>query len=99
MQPSLPLFSSGTNDACGRRLHFDGLDGFLVGDVVKVAGLRGGFRCRAFFVDGALATAEVFGPLLDGRRGARVPAVRTFPLERLRPVRGGDPARRREASL
>ena len=83
MQPSLPLFSSGDGDPSARRQQVDGLDGFLVGDVVKVAGLRGTFRCKAFFVDGEVPSAEVFGPLLDGRQAARVPAVRTFPLDRL----------------
>lgn len=87
MQPSLPLFSSGEPDAAGRPAAVDGLDGFLVGDVVKVDGLRGSFRCRAFFLEGSAPSAEVFGPLLDGRPGARVPAVRTFPVTRLRPAK------------
>lgn len=104
MQPSLPLFSSepvkkkrkkaaaGSQpmDRDGKAEKVDGLGGFLVGDVVRVDGLRGRFRCRAFFIDGDTPSAEVFGPLLDGRAAARVPAVRTFPLERLR-----RPARKR----
>ena len=81
MQPSLPLFTAGT--APGRREQVDGLEGFLVGDVVKVTGLRGTFRCKAFFLEGDVPSAEVFGPLLDGRKAAKVPAVRTFPLDRL----------------
>ena len=98
VQPSLPLFSGdGSNQGRkgkGARRNppvppplsdrVDGVDGFLVGDEVKVSGLRGKFRCRAFFLDGETPTAEVFGPLLDGRAAARVPAVRTFPVERLR---------------
>lgn len=99
VQPSLPLFSGdGSNrDRKGTRRsqpaptpvtyrvdRVDGVDGFLIGDEVKVSGLRGKFRCRAFFLDGETPTAEVFGPLLDGRAAARVPAVRTFPVERLR---------------
>lgn len=98
MQPSLPLFSGDGSNHGGkgrgsRRARpapapsadrVDGVDGFLVGDEVKVSGLRGRFRCRAFFLDGDAPTVEVFGPLLDGRAAARVPAVRTFPVERLR---------------
>ncbi|HVA41965.1 MAG TPA: hypothetical protein VNF50_00615 [Acidimicrobiales bacterium] len=96
MQPSLPLFSGdgrppkrrakGTAPAPAGPVHdrVDGLDGFLVGDEVRVDGLRGRFRCKAFFLDGAVPIAEVFGPLLDGRAGARVPAVRSFPVDRLR---------------
>lgn len=100
MQPSLPLFSGdgsnrgrkGTAKGTQRSQpdptpvtdRVDGVDGFLIGDEVKVSGLRGRFRCRAFFLDGETPTAEVFGPLLDGRAAARVPAVRTFPVERLR---------------
>ncbi|MHB1444430.1 MAG: hypothetical protein ACYCTI_12560 [Acidimicrobiales bacterium] len=96
MQPSLPLFSGdgrppkrgakGTAAVSAGPVHdrVDGLDGFLVGDEVRVDGLRGRFRCKAFFLDGPVPTAEVFGPLLDGRAGARVPAVRSFPVGRLR---------------
>ena len=100
MQPSLPLFSGDGSNPGGkgkgrgaRRAQapagsasdrVDGVDGFLVGDEVKVSGLRGKFRCRAFFLDGETPTVEVFGPLLDGRAAARVPAVRTFPVQRLR---------------
>lgn len=87
IQPSLPIFSAGDPDPSRRPAStVDGLDGFLVGDVVKVEGLRGSFRCRAFFLDGSVPSVEVFGPLLDGRPGARVPAVRTFPVPRLRRV-------------
>jgi hypothetical protein len=93
VQPSLPLFTAGAAGAAepssgpvGRE-QVDGLDGFLVGDVVKVAGLRGTFRCKAFFLAGEVPSAEVFGPLLDGRKAAKVPAVRTFPLARLQPGR------------
>jgi hypothetical protein len=102
VQPSLPLFSGdGSGRRPGSKRsgkptqpvaepthdRVDGVDGFLVGDEVKVAGLRGRFRCKAFFLDGATPSAEVFGPLLDGRAGARVPAVRTFPVDRLRSAR------------